>query len=37
MSPKHLDRIGTVGVLLFGLGLTALGYGSFELFGGWTM
>lgn len=44
----QLDRIGTIGLVLtaivspccfplFGLVLTALGFGSFELFGGWTM
>lgn len=43
-----LDRIGTIGLVLtaiaspccfpfLGIGLTALGFGSFELFGGWTM
>jgi hypothetical protein len=41
------DRIGTIGLFLtaivspccfpiFGIGMTALGFGSFELFGGWT-
>lgn len=44
----QLDRIGTIGLVLtaivspccfplFGIGLTALGLGTFELFGGWTM
>ena len=43
-----IDKIGGLGLLvtavlspccfpLFGIGLTALGFGSFELFGGWTM
>lgn len=44
----QLDRLGTVGIgitaalspccfPLFGFALTATGFGSFELFGGWTM
>lgn len=44
----HLDKIGTIGLMLtailspccfplFGIVLTATGFGSFELFGGWTM
>ncbi len=48
MKIWKLDRIGSIGFMLtaifspccfplFGIGLTALGYGSFELFGGWTM
>ena len=48
MKNWKLDRIGSIGFIitaifspccfpLFGIGLTALGYGSFELFGGWTM
>lgn len=48
MNLPKLDRIGTLGFIitaifspccfpLLGIGLTALGYGSFELFGGWTM
>lgn len=48
MRNWKLDRIGSIGFLvtalfspccfpLLGIGLTALGYGSFELFGGWTM
>lgn len=48
MNTWKLDRIGSIGFLvtalfspccfpLLGIGLTALGFGSFELFGGWTM
>ncbi len=44
----QLDKVGTIGIFvaalfspccfpLFGFVLTALGLGSFELFGGWTM
>ncbi len=44
----NIDRVGTAGMFitalaspccfpLFGFVLTALGFGSFELFGGWTM
>ncbi len=44
----RIDQIGIGGILitallspccfpLFGIGLTALGFGTFELFGGWTM
>lgn len=44
----QLDRIGIIGIVLtaflspccfplFGFALTAMGLGSFELFGGWTM
>ena len=45
---KNIDKLGTVGLFitaifspccfpLFGFVVTALGLGSFELFGGWTM
>lgn len=48
MNDTKLDKIGGIGFLalamlspccfpLLGIGLTALGFGSFELFGGWTM
>ena len=48
MNNWKLDKIGSIGFIitaifspccfpLLGIGLTALGYGSFELFGGWTM
>ena len=48
MNYGKLDRIGSIGFIitaifspccfpLLGIGLSALGYGSFELFGGWTM
>lgn len=44
----QLDRLGTIGMILtaalspccfplFGFALTAIGFGNFELFGGWTM
>ncbi|MES2003309.1 MAG: MerC domain-containing protein [Bacteroidota bacterium] len=48
MKLSGLDKVGSIGLLLtailspccfplLGIGLTALGFGSFELFGGWTM
>ena len=47
-SIPNLNNLGTIGLLitaiaspccfpLFGFALTALGFGTFELFGGWTM